>query len=77
MDNPPDPRPVYEADQVVLVYDLLQIRSSYYIRAELLPWWNFKRKFIYRVAGETANEILKWLLQGKKVHSCTGGHHHA
>jgi len=76
MQNPPDPRPVFEADQVLTFYDIMGIREGYIFRFSKVPWYNFKQRFIFRVGIGVCNEMLHWLGHGKPRGGvqCKGGH---
>lgn len=76
MDSKPDPRPVFEADQVVTFYDLMAIRNGYIYRYERTPWHDFQRRFLMRAGVGFCNELLHWLHHGKPKDGikCNGGH---
>lgn len=76
MDNPPDPRPVFEADQVLTFYDIMGIRNGYIYTYQNAPWYSVRRKFIMRVGIGVCNEMLHWLAHGKPAGGvkCRGGH---
>ena len=71
-----DPKPVFEADQVITFYDIGAIRNGYAFQYRDAPWWNFKRKFMMRVGVGVCNELLHWLSHGKPEDGveCKGGH---
>lgn len=77
MENPPDPRPVYEADQVVTLYDLMAIRGGYIEQYRRTRMWEFRRRFMLRAAVGVCNELLHWLHHGKPLNGvdCQGGSH--
>lgn len=76
MENPPDPRPVFEADQVLTFYDLIGIRNGYIYQYQKTPWYKFTRKHMFRLGIGVINEQLHWLSHGKPVNGvhCRGGH---
>lgn len=76
MENPPDPRPVYEADQVVTIYDLMGLRNGYIWQYQHTPWYHFQRRWLFRVGIGVCNEIMHWLAHGKPAGGvqCRGGH---
>lgn len=76
MENPPDPRPVFEADQVLTLYDIIGIRKGYAYQLENTPWWNFSRRWMFRVGMGVCSEMLHWLAHGKPANGvqCQGGH---
>lgn len=76
MNNPPDPRPVYEADQVLTLYDISAIRNGYIYQYQHLPWFELKRKWVLRIGVGVCNEMLHWLAHGKPQNGikCGGQH---
>lgn len=76
MDNPPDPRPVFEADQVLTLYDIMGIRNGYIDQYKKTSWLNFERRRLLRTGVGVCNEMLHWLAHGKPPNgvSCRGGH---
>jgi len=76
MENPPDPRPVFEADQVITFIDLYGIRNGYIYRHQTTPKYRFYKRFMYRVGVGVCNELLHWLSHGKPPQgvNCQGGH---
>lgn len=76
MDNPPDPRPVFEADQVLTVYDLFGLRNGYIYQYQRTPWYNFRRRLMFQIGVGVVNEMLHWLAHGKPQGGvkCRGGH---
>lgn len=76
MQNPPDPRPVFEADQVLTFYDLMGIRAGYIQQFHNTPWYQFERKRMFRIGIGVINEQLHWLHHGKPPNGvqCRGGH---
>lgn len=76
MENAPDPRPVFEADQVLTFYDILGIRNGYAFQYGRTPWIDLKRRFMLRVGIGVCNEMLHWLSHGKPPEGvkCQGGH---
>lgn len=65
MENPPDPRPVYEADQVLTIYDLVGIRNGYVYQYRRTPPWNLERRFLLQAGIGVCNEMIHWLHHGK------------
>lgn len=65
MQNPPDPRPVYEADQVLTVYDLIGIRNGYIYQLKRTPPWNEERRYLMKAGVIVCEEMLHWLHHGK------------
>lgn len=76
MENPPDPRPVYEADQVLTVYDLIGIRNGYVWKLRHTPWYDAPQRFIYKIAVNVLNEMLHWLAHGKPPGGVKCGGHY-
>lgn len=76
MQNPPDPRPVFEADQVLTFYDLMGIRQGYIAQYHATPWYQIRRRSMFRIGIGVINEQLHWLAHGKPVNGvqCQGGH---
>lgn len=76
MNNPPDPRPVYEYDQIVTIYDIQAIRNGYIYQYNDMPWHAFSRRLMFRVGVGVCNEILRWVAHGKPEGGvkCKGGH---
>lgn len=76
MENPPDPRPVYEADQVVTVYDLFGLRNGYIYQYHHTPRYRFIKRWQFRVGVGICNEVLHWLSHGKPLDGihCEGDH---
>ena len=76
MDNPPDPRPVFEADQVITFLDLHGIRAGYYYQYEVTRWYQFKRRIMLLLGIAVCNEMIHWLTHGKPKGGvqCKGGH---
>lgn len=76
MENPPDPRPVFEADQVLTIYDLFGLRNGYIYQYKFTPWYHFKRRLMFRIGIGVVNEMLHWLAHGKPAGgvNCGGGH---
>jgi hypothetical protein len=60
-----DPRPVYEGDQVITMYDLIAIRNGYVYQYQESKWYQVVRKFKFRAGVGVINEILHWLSHGK------------
>lgn len=79
MENQYDPRPLYEADQVVTVYDIAGIRNGYAHQYNNTPWFRLKKRFMYRVGIYVCDEMLHWLHHGKPVDGikCGEGHDEA
>lgn len=76
MENPPDPRPVFEADQVLTFYDIIGIRNGYIMQYRTSPWFQFNRRYMLRCGIGVCNEMLHWLSHGKPAGGvvCQGGH---
>ena len=76
MSNPPDPRPVFEHDQVVTVFDIQAIREGYIHLYQTTPWHAFNRRWMLRVGVGLCNEILHWVAHGKPQGgtNCKGDH---
>lgn len=76
MENPPDPRPVFEADQVLTVYDILAIKNGYWYQYRHTPWYHFTKRYQFRAAVGVCNEMLHWLAHGKPLDGikCGGKH---
>lgn len=76
MENPPDPRPVYEADQVLTFYDLMAIRNGYVYQYRMTPWYKFRRRLMFLMGVGAINEMIHWLSHGKPKDGmkCRGGH---
>lgn len=76
MDNPPDPRPVFEADQVLTLYDIMGIRNGYIHQFQNTPWYKIERRWMLRLGVAVCNEMLHWLAHGKPPNgvNCRGGH---
>jgi hypothetical protein len=77
MDNPPDARPVFEADQVVTIYDLIGVRNGYIHQYQATPWFRFSRRFQFLVGVGVCNEMLHWLSHGKPYGGVKCGGHNA
>jgi|WetSurMetagenome_2_1015567.scaffolds.fasta_scaffold542284_1 hypothetical protein len=71
-----DPRPLYEADQVLTMYDIMAIRNGYIMQYQNAPWYWFRKKWMFRLGVGVCNEFLHWLYHGKPVDGvkCKGGH---
>lgn len=78
MENPPDPRPVFEADQVLTIYDLFGIRNGYIYQYKKMPWFNFRRRYLLRIGIGVCNEMIHWLNHGKPSNGiqCKGKHNY-
>lgn len=76
MQNPPDPRPVFEYDQVLTYRDLMGIREGYLYQYGMTPWYNIRRRSMFRIGVSVINEQLHWLAHGKPQNGvqCRGGH---
>jgi len=76
MDNRIDPRPVFEYDQVLTVYDLLGVRNGYIYQYQHTPWYRFQTRFKFLAGVGACNEMIHWLAHGKPVGgvNCKGGH---
>lgn len=76
MENPPDPRPVFEADQVLTYHDILGVRNGYYWQFTQTSWFHFLRRFKFMIGVSVCNEMLHWLAHGKPPNGvdCRGGH---
>lgn len=61
-----NPRPVYESDQVVTIWDLVAIQNGYILQYRATRWWECMRRFKFRVALGALMEIEAWLKSGKK-----------
>jgi len=78
MENPPDPRPVFEADQVLTLYDLIGIRNGYIHQYKNTSWFNFDHRKRLQVGIVVCTEMLHWLAHGKPANGieCRGGHNY-
>lgn len=76
MENPPDPRPIFEADQVLTLYDIMGIRNGYRYQYHNTPWFRFRRRQMFRIGIAVCDEMLHWLAHGKPPNGidCEGGH---
>lgn len=79
MDNAPDPRPVYEADQVFTVYDVVAIRNGYIYQYHNTPFYEFQKRLKFQAGVGVCNELLHWLYHGKPANGmeCKGRHNDA
>lgn len=77
MENPPDPRPVFEADQVITIYDLIAVRNGYIYQFTRTPWFDVRKRLKFQAGVGVCNELLHWLHHGKPANgiNCEGGHH--
>jgi hypothetical protein len=78
MNNPPDPRPVYEYDQVITIPDILALRNGYIYQYQNTRWYEVERRWRLRAGLMFCNEILHWLYHGKPRNGITcpdGGKH--
>lgn len=78
MDNMPDPRPVFEYDQVLTAHDLFAIRNGYIYQFRNLPWYKFSSRLKFLTGIGVCNEMLHWLAHGKPAGgvNCRGGQAH-
>lgn len=76
MENMPDPRPVFEYDQVVTTRDLFAVRNGYIYQYTTTPWYKIRAKFKFLVGIGVCNEMIHWLAHGKPLGGvvCNGGH---
>lgn len=76
MDNPPDPRPVFEEDQVLTYRDLFGVRNGYIYQYQMTPWFYVYKRFKFLAGIGVCNEMLHWLAHGKPRGGvdCQGGH---
>lgn len=77
MDNPIDPRPVFEYDQVLTTMDIFGVRNGYLYQYSRAPWYRFDRRFKFLVGVGVCNEMLHWIAHGKPAGGvkCDGGTH--
>ena len=76
MDEQIDPRPVYEADQVLTLRDLVGIRNGYIYQYVNTPWYNLHRRFMLRVGTGVCTALVHWLAHGKPEGGMSCGEQH-
>lgn len=65
MNDPINSRPVYEADQVLTVFDLVGIRRGYVHQYRRTPPWDVNRRTMLAIGVQVCDEMLHWLHHGK------------
>ena len=60
-----DPRPVYEADQVLTINDLFSLRNGFVMQFNALAWFRYIEKFKFMMFIMCIDLLLAWINKGK------------